>query len=150
MTGAEVFFCSRPRRRRKAAVEDTGAWAAESSEDRAARERQLLALCHSEMRERDLERVVIGLFALHGWRHHHTTDSRRSARGFPDWTAAQVGRYPIFVELKTTKGRLRKEQQLWLDILGGCTGVLAGVVRPADMPAFNAFLKGERQTWHAQ
>ena len=62
---------------------------------------------------------------------YHTKDSRRSARGYPDWTIAGPGGV-IWRELKTQRGRVAPEQQAWLDILAAGGGN-AGVWRPIHL-----------------
>jgi hypothetical protein len=69
---------------------------------------------------------------------HHETDSRRSRAGFPDLVIA--GKRVIFAELKTDRGRVRPEQQRWLDTLAAA-GADAYVWRPADWPTIQATLK---------
>lgn len=63
---------------------------------------------------------------------YHTHDSRRSNPGFPDLVLLHVrtGRL-IFAELKTQTGRVRPEQEQWINAfrLGGH---VAEVWRPAD------------------
>lgn len=63
---------------------------------------------------------------------YHTHDSRRSNPGFPDLVLlnARSGRL-IFVELKAQSGRVRPEQETWINALraGGHT---AELWRPAD------------------
>lgn len=61
----------------------------------------------------------------------HDHDSRRNAAGFPDLVI--VGRRILFVELKAEKGRLRPEQNVWLDRLRGALGdASVAVWRPSD------------------
>lgn len=62
---------------------------------------------------------------------YHTKDSRRSAKGYPDWTI--VGkRGVLFRELKTQRGKVTREQQAWLDALSAA-GQDACVWRPEDL-----------------
>ena len=61
---------------------------------------------------------------------HHETDSRRSKPGFPDLCI--VGNRVIFLELKTERGIVSKEQQAWIDRINASTGGWARVVRPSD------------------
>ncbi len=66
--------------------------------------------------ERQLQAQVVQLAQLNGWRCYHTFDSRRSTPGFPDLVLVRPPRC-LFVELKTTAGRLRPEQRSWLEAL---------------------------------
>jgi hypothetical protein len=66
--------------------------------------------------EKQLQAQVVQLAHLSGWRCYHTHDSRRSAPGFPDLVLVRPPRC-LFVELKTTTGRLRPEQAAWLEAL---------------------------------
>ena len=68
---------------------------------------------------------VIDLARLRGWRIHHTRPARTKSGwhtpiqgdpGFPDLVLARKPRV-IFAELKSEKGKVSSEQQLWLDIL---------------------------------
>lgn len=63
-------------------------------------------------------------------RWHHETDSRRSKKGFPDLVI--VGERLIFVELKSARGRISKEQREWIDDLESA-GVEVYVWRPDDL-----------------
>jgi VRR-NUC domain len=69
---------------------------------------------------------------------YHTHDSRKSDLGFPDLclartaTSTSSGRL-IFAELKDRKGKVTREQQLWLDMLAHTIpGVEVYLWRPAD------------------
>ncbi len=66
--------------------------------------------------EREFQTQVLTLARLSGWKTYHTHDSRRSAPGFPDLVLVRPPRC-LFVELKTTTGRLRPEQAAWLEAL---------------------------------
>lgn len=93
------------------------------------------------MREADLERAVLQLAGLLGWRRAHFRPAMlRSGRwathmagdtGFPDLVLAREGRL-LFVELKSEKGKTTPEQDHWLAELGDVPGVVALVWRPAD------------------
>jgi VRR-NUC domain len=61
----------------------------------------------------------------------HTWDSRRSEPGFPDLVLVRPPRV-VFVETKTERGRIRRDQRKWLDQLAACEAVEAYLVRPSD------------------
>jgi hypothetical protein len=71
------------------------------------------------MSEAQLQQMVIDLAHWAGFMHWHVTDPRRSRPGFPDLVLVHTrnGRL-IFAELKSEKGRIRPEQQVWLEHLG--------------------------------
>lgn len=101
---------------------------------------------------------VIEVATLYGFVSYHTHDSRRSAAGFPDVILVK-GRYLLAVELKTDAGRVRPEQQRWLELFAGVEEVRAAVWRPRDRQRvyddLRAFAKdadtrcGERDDGHA-
>jgi hypothetical protein len=66
-----------------------------------------------------LQQQVTDLARWAGYLCYHTVDSRRSRPGFPDLVLVHTrnGRL-IFAELKSEKGRIRPEQQVWLEHLG--------------------------------
>lgn len=81
----------------------------------------LLGLSHATT-EKSFQEQVIEFARLSGWIAYHTFDSRRSEPGFPDLVLARVGEFqPLFVELKSEKGRLSEAQVKWREtlMLGG-------------------------------
>lgn len=80
-----------------------------------------------EMTEAELLTNVRKLAKLGQWLAYHTHDSRRSEAGFPDLILchAHTGRV-VAAELKSSKGRIRPEQQRWIDALrrGGHEAVI--------------------------
>jgi hypothetical protein len=79
--------------------------------------RRMLA---GEMPESELQQAVENLLQLHGWLYHHAGDSRRSSAGLPDIVAVRVrgdDARVLVAELKSKTGRLRPEQQEWVDLL---------------------------------
>ena len=95
------------------------------------------------MTERELQNAVLELAGYLGWFCYHPFDSRRSVAGYPDLTL--IRERIIFAELKSAKGKLTFEQNLWARQIG-----LAGVDwycwRPADWldGTIEAVLKGEK------
>ena len=71
---------------------------------------------------------------MYGWTlQYHTHSSLRSDKGYPDETWINVDRKRIlFIEFKSDKGRIRPEQQQWIDALKA-VGQEAAIWRPKDM-----------------
>tara|TARA_R110000744_G_scaffold154674_4_gene269775 strand:+ start:155 stop:550 length:396 start_codon:yes stop_codon:yes gene_type:complete len=83
--------------------------------------------------EEDFMRSVIKIASDCGWFVYHTPDSRRSQAGFPDLTLVSRTGDIIFTELKSQKGRIRKEQQEWLDRLRENGHIDVYLWRPSDL-----------------
>lgn len=84
------------------------------------------------MSEAELQQLVLDVASAYGVLAYHTHDSRRSQPGFPDLVL--VGSTGVlYVELKSTKGRLSPMQIYWLNALHEA-GQRAQVWRPADWP----------------
>lgn len=81
--------------------------------------------------ERGVLATVTEAAAAAGWLCFHDFDSRRNVAGFPDLVCVRDGRL-VFLELKTEKGRVRPEQQVWLAALSQVPGVVAMVARPSQ------------------
>lgn len=83
--------------------------------------------------EEQLQDHVCQLLDAGGWTWHHETDSRRSKAGFPDLVMLHP-RWGVLLwrELKSEKGRVRPDQQRWLDDLV-TSGQDASVWRPRDV-----------------
>jgi hypothetical protein len=69
--------------------------------------------------EAQLQASIVEAARYLGYRHYHTTDSRKSQPGFPDLVLVHrtTGRV-IFAELKSETGRVTDAQQEWLTLLG--------------------------------
>lgn len=93
--------------------------------------------------EADLQRDVMRLARVAGWRRYHTHDSRRSHHGFPDVTLVRKG-VLVFLELKAEDGVVTDEQAAWLAELAQVPGVHAGVIRPSEWPAVEELLARRR------
>ena len=96
---------------------------------RAERNGTAVVASTTTMSEDELLAAVLELARWLGWRTYHTHDSRRSNPGFPDLVIVRDDRL-LFVELKSTKGRLTAEQTEWLKALGYVASVATW--RPAD------------------
>lgn len=83
------------------------------------------------MTEDQLQTAVIDLCDHLGLLWWHDNDSRRNGAGFLDLVI--VGSRTLFVELKTDKGRITPEQQVWLDALRRAEDSDAAVWRPAHL-----------------
>jgi Holliday junction resolvase len=87
--------------------------------------------------EKELQSTVIEAMEWKGWRVYHTYDSRRSQPGFPDVVAVRGGRL-MFVEFKSEKGKVKREQVDWLDALVKTSEVY--LVRPSTQNEFMAVI----------
>ena len=90
--------------------------------------------------EKDFQRAITDLAKACGWKIYHTYDSRRSNPGWPDLVLAKPPRL-LFVEVKTDFGKLRPEQQEWLQALLECQQD-ARVWRPRDWFSIERTLTG--------
>lgn len=82
------------------------------------------------MTEAELERNVRRLLQLYGLYGYHTADSRRSAKGWPDWVI--IGRKVLFRELKTAYGVPTGEQR-HVGYLLQAAGADWDIWRPLDL-----------------
>jgi VRR-NUC domain len=89
--------------------------------------------------ERSFQLAVVDLAMLCRWRVFHVHDSRRSAPGWPDLVCLRGARF-VAAELKSAKGRVRREQREWLDALE-VAGVQVFVWRPNDWPEIKRVLQ---------
>ncbi len=81
--------------------------------------------------EKDFQAQILDLARLAGWKAYHTSDSRRSAKGFPDLCLVRPP-VVLFAELKSATGRVSPEQVTWLEALKACESVEARLWRPSD------------------
>lgn len=89
------------------------------------------APCPPVAGEKDFQSKVIALADLHGWRHYHTHDSRRSDPGFPDLVL--VRERVVWVELKVEPNKPTAAQREWLAALKAA-GQEVYLAYPADWP----------------
>ncbi len=111
-------------------------------------------LAYGDMTERQFQELIKQMANALNWKYFHDHDSRRNPAGFPDTClvkegvihngqVVQPGRC-VFAELKTTKGRLRPEQERWLDALRTVPGVETYLWRPSDLPKINYLMANDR------
>lgn len=115
----------------------------------STRRRQLSALAGAAETEAGFQAAVIDLARLRGWLVHHCRPARTGAGwatpitgdpGFPDLVLARPPRL-IFAELKSTKGRVSRDQERWVMRLDQCDGVEMHVLRPSDWAAVEDLLR---------
>lgn len=81
--------------------------------------------------EKAFQAEVIQRAKRYGWKHYHTTISKRSAAGFPDLILIRPPRL-IAAELKVGTNRLTADQETWLELFRGVPGLEVHVWRPTD------------------
>lgn len=94
--------------------------------------------------EAQFQQAVLEMAQRLGWLCYHVYDSRRSVPGFPDIVSVHPHHGVVFLELKTVKGRVRPEQQRWIDTLSA-VGQRAYIVRPTDMDFLESMFRGEQE-----
>jgi len=105
--------------------------------------------------EREFQKTVVEYAQATGWLCYHQVDmgfkdpetgrqsySRRIGPGFPDLVLSGHGRV-LFIELKSEKGRMRPEQQVWADSLNECPGIENYLLRPSDWDEIEEILSSE-------
>jgi len=95
--------------------------------------------------EADLQRTVVEMAEVLGWRVFHDHDSRLNRAGLPDLILVRRCRL-VFAELKRRKGRVRPEQAEWLADLEQVAEASMGAVevylwRPADLADIEQVLR---------
>ena len=98
---------------------------------------------NTKITEAQFLHYVTDVANLGKWFIYHTYDSRRSQAGFPDLVMTKNGRI-IFAELKSQKGRVRPEQQMWVDELEKHPGIEVYVWRPSDSDFITETLLGHQ------
>jgi len=88
-------------------------------------------MSRAALREQEFMEAIQKAAGYLGWKTYHTHDSRRSEPGFPDLVLVKINQPVKFREVKTEKGRLTKEQDAWITLLG-LAGADVGVWRPRD------------------
>ncbi len=98
----------------------------------------------AKLKEVEFQRAVTDMAGWLGWHIWHDNDSRRNGAGLPDLLCVHPDHGVLWLELKTATGRVRPEQQQWIDLLVRA-GQSAHVVRPADWPDIERLLMGEAE-----
>jgi len=88
------------------------------------------------IREADFKAAIVEAAELCGWAVYSIPDSRRvypraTAPGFPDLVLVRPPEI-IFVEVKTSIGKLTVAQERWQEMLSKCTKVSSRVWRPGN------------------
>lgn len=96
--------------------------------------------------EGQLLQTVIAIAKACNYRVYHTFCSVRSQAGYPDLTLLRTGPNPgdtrlIFIELKSSRGRVTPEQREWLGALARVPGVEVYVWRPEDLSDVESILQ---------
>ena len=69
--------------------------------------------------EKQFQAAVRDHAVLKGWRYYCVWDPRHSPKGWPDLVLLRPPRM-VMAEMKSTRGRLTKEQRETLDMLAAC------------------------------
>lgn len=88
--------------------------------------------------EEDFQLEVVKLAERCGWHCYHPYNSKRSSKGWPDWTFARDR--ILFRELKSETGVVTPDQEDWLRWLKDAGGD-AGVWRPSDWSEIETTLR---------
>jgi VRR-NUC domain len=92
------------------------------------------------VREAHLQASVEQLLTLRRWKFVHHRNSIGTVAGWPDIFAVRSTR-AIAIELKTTRGRVSREQATWIDALNAA-GIEAFIARlPHDWARIEAVLR---------
>jgi hypothetical protein len=89
--------------------------------------------------EKEFMAQVVQYAKLRKWLVYHTHDSRHSAKGFPDLVFVRDTEI-LFVEMKSDKGKLTPEQEVWVDALVAA-GQQVAVWRPSYWNAIQESLE---------
>lgn len=100
--------------------------------------------------EKDFQKTVIDMAHLFGWRVAHfrpamtkrgrwVTPVQADGAGFPDLIMVRDDEV-IVAELKSAKGKLTKDQKLWLEAFSNA-GISAFTLFPSDLDMIEKFLR---------
>ena len=97
------------------------------------------------MSERELGRTIREMAEAFGWLCYQVLDTRnyakRTSRGFPDQFIARPGQ-ALALELKTERGIVTPDQELWVATLDSIPGITSAVIRPSDLDQVEELLAG--------
>ena len=103
------------------------------------------------MTEAELQTEVLKLGKLYGWLTAHfrpawtskgyRTPVQGDGKGFPDLVLVRPPRL-IFVELKSMRGSLDKDQRRWYGHFKGCPGAETYLWKPSDLLEIAKILEG--------
>jgi hypothetical protein len=92
--------------------------------------------------EAQLQDAIEGMAERLGWESWHDRDSRRNKAGLPDLLLVHPDHGVRWLELKTMRGRVRPQQQYWMDLLR-LAGQRVYLIRPDMMDLVERILHGE-------
>ena len=91
------------------------------------------------MTEKELRQSIVRAAKEFGWKVYFSWTSIHSPAGFPDLCMVRGSRL-VFAELKTDKGKVTLDQQVWLDALRASGKCEVYLWRPSDIDAAYAAL----------
>jgi hypothetical protein len=99
----------------------------------------------ADLPEGEFQTICEEVAQRYGWTVYHETDSRKSPKGLPDLVMLSRpqdggGVVLAMIELKSAKGKLTDEQELWQTKLCAVTTMVTGWLRPTDWPALVGLL----------
>lgn len=98
-----------------------------------------------DVTEKVFEAQVKQLARMFGWMWYHTFNAYRSAKGFPDCVLCHPEQSRIiFAELKSEKGKLMPDQEVWLESLRQTGLVEVYLWRPSDFDQIAEILKSRK------
>lgn len=96
--------------------------------------------------EAGLQRAIEEMADALGWWTWHDRDSRKNVAGLPDLLLIHPDHGTLWFELKTMKGRIRKEQVGVMDLMR-TAGERVYLIRPCHMDTVEVLLNGGAVDW---
>ena len=97
------------------------------------------------MSERELGQTIREMAQAFGWLVYQVLDTReyakRTSKGIPDQFIARPGR-ALALELKTERGIVTPDQELWVATLNSTPGITSAVIRPHGLDQVEEMLAG--------